>query len=192
MKKIVAALLALTLTVGLAACGNQTTTPDTTTEENLPASALEILETVWNSYGEEDKFFTMGGDMENPVDNAPGAFGLTDVEALTATLLVPAENAAQIQEAASLVHAMNLNNFTCGAYRMAQGADAAAFAETMYKVIAENRWLCGTPEQMLIVTIGEAYVVVMFGLKDVISTFQSKLTAAYPMANIRYNEAITG
>ena len=49
MKKLFSVILALTLVLSLAACGGNAAqgTEDTTPAQELPASALEILETVW-------------------------------------------------------------------------------------------------------------------------------------------------
>ncbi len=189
MKKIIAMLLVLTMALGLVACGNNGDTAATTTEAvKGPASALEILETVWASYADDEKFPTMGGDFENIVENAPGKYNLAD-EGLTATLLVPADQIANIDDAASLVHGMMLNNFTCGAFHVT--GDVKAFADAMNTAITTNRWMCGMPEQMRIAIIGE-YVVFAFGLNDVITTFEAKLTAAYPTVEYAYNAAITG
>lgn len=184
MKKIIAMLLVLVMTMGLAACGS------TGEKEEVPASALEILETVWNSYAEEDKFFAMGGDYTNPVDNAPGVFSLEDGENVTAMLLVPAEQQANIDAAASLVHAMMPNNFTAGVFHVT--GDAEAFADAMYSAISTNPWMCGFPEKLIVAVIGGEYVLASYGLNDTMGTFESKLTAAYPKADLKYNEAITG
>lgn len=193
MKRIIAMLLVLTMAMGLVACGNNNGSESTTTgaAENVPASALEILETVWNSYAEDEKFFAMGGDMNNMVDNAPGAYSLED-EGLTATLLVPADQIANIDEAASLIHGMMVNNFACGVYRMAEGADPASFADAMFTSISTNPWMCGMPEQMLIAIIGGEYVLAAYGIKDATDPFETKLSAAYPELELRYDEAITG
>lgn len=190
MKKIIAMLLVLTMAMGLVACGNNggaSTTATTTEAVKGPASALEILETVWNSYAEEEKFPTMGGDVNNMVDGAPGKYDLADA-GLTSTLLVPEDQIANVDEAASLVNAMMLNNFTCGAFHVK--GDAKAFAEAMHTAITSNRWMCGMPEKLLIAVIGE-YVVAAFGINDFMTTFEAKLTAAYADANLAYNEAIT-
>lgn len=192
MKKILALLLVLTMAMGLVACGNNGSESTTTDPAaNIPASALEILETVWASYADDEKFFAMGGDMTNMVDNAPGAYSLED-EGLTATLLVPAEQIANIDEAASLVHGMMINNFACGVYHMAEGADAASFADAMYNAISTNPWMCGMPEQMLIAVIGGEYVLAAYGINDAMGPFETKLSAAYPELEMRYDEAIVG
>lgn len=189
MKKLIAMLLVLTLAMGLIACGNNNDENPTTEAVNVPASALEILETVWNGIPEESRFFAMGGDMNNMVDNAPGNYALTD-EGITGTLLVPAEQVANLDQAASLVHGMNLNTFTCGAYHIAQGGDATAFADEMYNTISNNQWMCGFPDKLLIAVIAEQYVVVVFGGNDAMALFETSFNAAYADADVKYNEAI--
>lgn len=191
MKKMIAMLLVLTMAVGLVACSANvdanTTTEATTEAVKGPASALEILETVWGSYADDEKFMSFGGDANNYVDNAPGKYDVAD-EGLGSVLLVPADQVASIDEAASLCHMLG-NNFTSGAFHVT--GDVKAFADAMNKSVAETQWICGMPEQLRIAIIGE-YVVVAFGLNDLMTNFESKLTAAYPGAEIAYSAAITG
>ena len=182
MKKILALILAMIMVLSFAACGN-TATEETTETEVTVGSALEILETVWGEFGEDEKFFTMGGDYDNMVDGAPGT--VTNADYIAGVLLVPA--GTEVLEAAGLVHGMNLNSFTAGAFKV---ADAAAFAETMHEAIASNQWMCGFPDKMVIATIGGEYVVAAFGVNDAINPFEEKLAAAYPAAEIVYSEAI--
>lgn len=200
MKKILSLVLALTMVAAMAACApadtdETTTTPTETTVAPttepvvVVGSALEILETVWGQFGDDEKFFVMGGDYTNPVDGAPGAVNVADVDYLTGTLLVPADQTEGVTEAASMMHAMMANNFTCGAFKV---ADAAAFAEAMHGTISTNPWICGMPEKLVIATIGTEYVVALFGINDAVNPFEAKLTAAYPEAELVYSEAITG
>ena len=170
MKKWIAMLLVLTMVVGFTACGNKQggeTTGETTTAPVMdkPESALEILQTVWDKFGDEEKFYAMGGDMNNLVENGPGKYSLED-EGLTATLLVPAEQVANIDDAASLTHGMMLNNFTCGVYHVT--SDAKAFAEAMYQVISTNPWICGKPEKLMVAVIGGENVLAAFGIEATI------------------------
>ncbi len=207
MKKLIALLLALVMVIGLVACGNNNETPvepenneNVQTPENNetpevpeqpvvtgPATALELLETVWGLYGEDEKFPVFGGDGLNMVDGAPGAY--TDMEALQSQLLVPVEEQAKVTEIASLFHGMMLNNFSCGAFKLAEGVDAAAFADTMYAAVTGNQWMCGFPEKVMIATLGDC-VVMVFGLNDAVNPFEAKLTEAYPDAVVKYSEAL--
>ena len=61
MKKIVSLVLAALLVLSLAACGEKNNAGDGD-KPAKPTSALNILETVWNTYGEDEKFAVAGGD----------------------------------------------------------------------------------------------------------------------------------
>ena len=185
MKKILAFLLAAVMMLSFAACGNSEPAEGENGGETevTVGSALEIIEKVWAEVEEDKKFFAMGGDYDNMVDGAPGT--VTNADYLAGVLLVPAET--EVLEAAALVHGMNLNSFTCGAFKV---ADAAAFADTMHDVIASNQWMCGFPDKMVIATFGNEYVVAAFGINDAINPFEEKLSAVYPEAEIVYSEAI--
>ena len=210
MKKIIAMLLALTVVLGLAACGNNTakeTTPATTApvetteapietteefiEETFPApatnGATDLINAIWNAVPDDNKFFAMGGDWNNVADNAAGVYGLEDQEAITATLLIPAEQIANVEEAASLMHAMMANNFTCGAFKVT--GDKTAFADAMNEAVMNNQWICGMPEKMIVVEIGE-YVLVAFGINDAINPFETALNTVYADATVKYSAEI--
>ena len=200
MKKIIALLLALSMMAAFAGCNNEktpettapadTTAAPTTEATTEPAatvgSALEILENTWNLFGEDEKFFVMGGDFENMVDGAPGAVNVAGTDFLTGNLIVPADQTANITEAASLIHGMNANTFTCAAYAV---ADAQAFADAMQTAIQGNHWMCGFPEKLVIAEVG-GYVVVAFGHGDAVNPFQTKLATAYPTTKVLVDEAI--
>ena len=189
MKKMIALILTLVMVLSVAACGSKEPAPvETEPPVNVPGSALEILENIWALYADDEKFPVMGGDMVNMVDGAPGAYGLEDTESLSYQLLVPADQAANIDEAASLFHGMMLNNFTCGAFHVT--GDADAFAAAMVNAVKGNQWMCGMPETMLVAVIGGEYVVMAFGINDAMNPFIAKLAEAYPDAVIVSNEAI--
>ena len=216
MKKLIALLLVLTMAMAMAACaagGNESTepskTPDVTdatettdatdatdaTEEIIDSGAnasVAILENIWNAYGEDEKFAVIGGNMENPVDGAPGNYDLAYAENLTYNLLVPVELIACIDEAASMIHMMNANNFTSGVLHLTEGTDVAEFTQAMYDAISTNPWMCGFPEKMIIAVIDGSYVLVSFGVNDAMTPFETHLTTVYADAEIVYNEAIVG
>ncbi len=151
--------------------------------------ASEVLSNVWNLYDEADKFFAIGGDMSAPVDNAPGVYSLED-ENLTFQLLIPAEQVANVDEAASLIHAMNTNTFTGSVFHLVDGADVDAFTAAMQEAVQNNQWMCGFPEKLIIAVVDGEYVLTVFGLGDAVNPFETKLAEAYPDAVIAYNEAI--
>ena len=73
MKKIISLVLAAVLALSLAACGNKNN-GGSGDQPYAPTSALDLLEKVWNSYTDEDKFPTSGGDYSeaNSKEDAPG------------------------------------------------------------------------------------------------------------------------
>lgn len=188
--------LAMITMLGLAGCGeDKDTTTATTTEATTEAAveitdSLEIFATVWGTYGDEEKFAIAGGDYNNSVMDAPGAFNVSDTESLDAMLGVPADAAAYIDDAASMMHMMNANTFTAGAYHMADAGNQQAFGDSLKNNIMNRQWMCGFPDTLIIVTIGDNYVVSAFGNAEIIETFKNKLTESYPMAEIMYEESL--
>lgn len=192
MKKLMTLLLALAMVMSLAACGGnnaEETVPPTEAPTEapvvLPESALALLETLWDM--QEEKFPAFGGDAANMVADAPGAYGLEDTETLAVQLLVPQDKAGTIDEAASLFHGMMLNNFTCGAFHT---SDAAGLASALADAMQNNQWMCGFPEKGFVATLGEEYVVIAFGLQQVIDPLAANLQEAYPAAQFVFNDAI--
>lgn len=187
MKKFTAMALAMLLTL-FAGCGKSE--PEATVSaQEMPASALEILETVWAAYADEEKFSIIGGNMEANIMDAPGSYDLAYAENMTYNLLVPADKIANVEEAASMIHMMNANTFTCGVFKI-QNISAADFGAAMQQAIQGNMWMCGFPDRLLIQSFGDAYVVVAFGINDAMTPFETHMKAAYPGFETLYSENI--
>ena len=188
MKRIVSILLCAVLLLSLAACG---ASAPADTDDNAPASALELLETVWNSYSDDEKFPAAGGDYseENMRDGAPGNFSMDDADLLDSSLGFPAAEAGKIDDAASLVHMMNLNTFTCGAFHAANAEDVSSIVEDIHAEISGKHWMCGFPDKMLIATSGNL-IVSVYGDEELVNTFRDKLLAVDSSFTAAYDEAI--
>lgn len=190
MKKFVSIILSLSMAFAMTACGGNAAQETTgTPAQEMPASALEVLETVWANYAEEEKFAVIGGSMAAPVDGAPGSYDITD-ENITFNLLIPAEQLANVTEAASMIHMMNANSFTGAVYKLAGGVKAADFGAAMKDAIMNNQWMCGFPDKLLISSFGDTYVLVAFGVNDAMNPFQQHFEAAYPGFETLTDEAI--
>ena len=192
MKQFITFTLSLILVISLVAGCGSTNKNETTTapEAALPGSALEILETIWGSYGDDEKFSIMGGNMEAAVMDAPGSYDLTYAENLTYNLLVPADRIGDVDEVASMIHAMNANTFTCGVFHLVDGVSDETFGATMNQAIAGNMWMCGFPERQVIVSLEGGYVVIAFGVNDAMTPFFTHLQEAYPEATVLFDEPI--
>ena len=188
--------LAMMTMLAVAGCGeDKDATTVATTEATTEAAveitdSLEIFTTVWGTYGDEEKFSIAGGDYNNSVMDAPGAFNVSDVESLDAMLGVPADAASYVDDAASMMHMMNANTFTAGAYRVTDAANQQDFCDKLKDNIMNRQWMCGFPDTLVIVSIGDNYVVSAFGNAEIIDTFKTKLTAEYPMSEIVYEESL--
>lgn len=177
MKKLLTLSLAAVMLLSMVACGGKDKPTDNGNTAEF-GSALEILETVWGTYGENEKFPVSGGDAENSTMDAPGKFGVADADILDNMLGVPAANAAMIDDAASLMHMMNANTFTAGAYHLANAGDLDAFVSATKENIMNRQWMCGFPDTLILVQVGDDYVVSAFGEASIIDGFKTKLVEA--------------
>lgn len=184
IKRITALVMAVLMVVSLCACGGNP-------EENKVQieSSVALLDSIWTTYGEEEKFPVMGGDFSAPVDGGAGAFNLTDKENAVATLHIAEGDIALVSEAATIIHAMNANTFTAAAYRLAEGTDGEAFVTSLKDSIKATQWMCGFPDTLVIYTIGD-YVVAAFGNQDAINLFKTKLVAVYADATLSVEEPL--
>lgn len=108
-----------------------TSAPETSATEETN-TALEVLNKIWAAYPADDKFSSFGGDMESAVMDAPGAVTL-DAAALDRSLGFPQDSIDKISAGASLIHMLNTNTFTCGAYRVKDGEDGSACRSDPHK-----------------------------------------------------------
>ena len=187
MKKFLSLLLAAVMTLALCACGSK---PSGGSAEQ-PADALALLQTVWTSYAESDKFDVAGGDFDeqNATEGAPGRFGVQDGDQLDNELAFPAADAGKLTDAASLVHMMNANTFTAGAFHVTNTADVETVVSDLKENILSRHWMCGFPDKVIIATLGD-YVIACFGADELVDTFSAKLAAAYTGVTVVCDEPI--
>ena len=185
MKKILAFVLAAVMVLSLAACTDKGSEGGATSpsgaQTNQPKSALEILEKVWSKYSTDEKFPATGGSEKHMKEDKPGKFDVSDAEALDFELGFPKANASEIDDAASLMHMLNQNNFSCGVYHVKDSGNVEALAGKIKENILARQWLCGFPEKLVILTIGD-YIVSVFGAGELTDTFVAKLSAEYSSA----------
>ena len=197
MKKKITMLICAMFMVALMGCGGANDAADnpggdiTTTESVDAVDSADLLTKVWNTYDEADKFPIGGGDYENMVSDSVGAFDVTKTEDLDALLGMPAEGAAMIDNAASMMHMMNANTFTAGAYHLTNASDRQALADLLKDNIMNRQWMCGFPDTLLIASVGEDYMVSAFGNAEIMETFKTKLQAQYGVTEVIYEESLT-
>ena len=154
--------------------------PDQSGENNTSTTyqnAQELLTGIWAQYSETERFPIMGGDYDNIVDNAPGTFDLSHAEAaanLDSLYAFPPEEMSKIDSAAGMIHGMNANIFTCGAFRIKQGNDLNACAEQIKNHILNKQFICGSPEKLAILSLPGHYLISVFGTTDAVTSFVQK------------------
>ena len=190
MKKLFSLLLAAAMILSLAACGSKAD-DNNGGDTAQPADALALLNTVWSSYAEDDKFAVSGGDMneENMVDDAPGNFSVADGDTLDYMLGYPAADVDKLTDAASLIHMMNANTFTAGAFHIANAPDVDAVVSDLKDNIMNRQWMCGFPDKLVILTMGD-FVVSCFGAEELVDQFRDTLTSVYSEASVVCDEPL--
>lgn len=188
MKRILAMILTAVMAFSLTACGGKETGGGDGPEI---ADALTLLNTVWDSYGEDDKFPVMGGDFseENMVNGAPGNYGIEDTAALDNTLGLPENSVSMVDGAASLMHMMNANTFTCGAFHVSSSDNVSAVADSLRENILQRQWMCGFPDKLIVIKVGD-YVISAFGNEEIIDTFKTRTMSVYESAELVYEEPV--
>lgn len=196
MKKLTALLLAAAMMFTCVACGGNgedggNANNDTETKVEI-TDANELLSTVWTAYSgmatEDTSFPIAGGNSgENMVMDVPAKFDMTlegATDELVYSYCIPAKTIAMVDDAATMMNLMMANNFTAAAYHVTDAANVELVVSSIKDATLNNQWMCGFPEKLIIVTVGEDYVVSAFGNGQVISTFQRAIKSAYADAAV--------
>ncbi len=165
-------------------------TESTGGDSQQATESVSLLQKIWDAVPEAERFSAYGGTVEHSTENAPGPLDVTDAEELTTKYLIPQDQLTNITEAASLVHLMNSNIFTGAAFRLAENADAEAFAKALRDNLQKTEWICGQPDRLLIGQM-QNHLVMAFGEQELMTSFQTVLTQVYPDAKLLYTEAVT-
>lgn len=130
--------------------------------------------------------------------NAAALIDLTQEYALL-SLFVPDDSYASVEEAASLFHGMNANFLTSGALKLKEGTDVAALAQAIRDALANNWWMCGSPDRFVVASVGD-YLFVIYGHdgagdenfrnETLVTPFVKDLTTIYPSAQILFDELV--
>ncbi|MBQ3559833.1 MAG: bacteriocin transport accessory protein [Agathobacter sp.] len=187
MKKITVLLLAIAMTFICVACGNSGNADNGGSTEIKDAT--ELLTNAWTEYNESAsddlKFAVGGGNIENfelVVMDAPGKCD-TSLEgakdALSVSFCIPMEAIDMTDDAANMMNMMMANNFSAAAYHVADSANVEKVVAGIKDATLGNRWMCGFPEKLIVVTVDGDYVVSAFGNGQVIDAFKAALTTVY-------------
>lgn len=158
-------------TVGEEGEGDSDGAPETEPEE--PAETVPVLDVftkIWDGIPEDQKPMAFGGDYneENQVENAPGKHEIGDGTELDTGFGFPVDMTDSVAEAAAVRHMLNVNQLSAAMYRMNAGADIAAFAQGIRDSLMNRAYMCGWPEVLVVMSIGDSYVLSAYGNTDLV------------------------
>ena len=97
MKKTIAAVLAIIFALGMVGCAANGSGQGTAEAAGNP---LDVLNKVWDSYTDDEKFPAAGGDMSeaNMKDDAPGNVALDDADTVAYLTSFPADMVDKLED----------------------------------------------------------------------------------------------
>ena len=182
MKKTIAAVLAIIFALGMVGCAADGSGQGTAEAAGNP---LDVLNKVWDSYTDDEKFPAAGGDMSeaNMKDDAPGNVALDDADTVAYLTSFPADMVDKLDAAASLMHMMNANTFTCGAFRLKDAADADAVCAAIHDGLNSKQWMCGFPDKVVVISVDD-YVIMAYGYEDIINDLVDACSVVAPGSRV--------
>lgn len=151
MKKLICALLALSLALAMTACGGKQTAETTAPAANLEGTMEELLNKVIE---------------QRPVEFAGGVYpiDLTDTSedgAWAIKSYTGLDDASQLTEAAAYEPMMGSLAFSMVMVRTAEGADTRAVAESMKSGVDPRKWICVEADDLKVAGIGDVVMLIM-------------------------------
>lgn len=168
----------------------ETVTEETPSAEAIASPEADLLNSIYSAFAEDQKFPVGGGDSSNMVMDGSGALSLDNADEWTNSLAFPADQADNIDGAASMIHMMNANTFTSAAYHLTDGANSDAFAEAVKETVLAKQWICGMPDTLVILSAND-YVITAFGAADLIENFKTTALSAISGSEVILETPVT-
>ena len=151
MKKLICALLALSLALAMTACGGKQPTDTAAPAANIEGTMEELLNKVIE---------------QRPVEFAGGVYpiDLTDTSedgAWAIKSYTGLDDASQLTEAAAYEPMMGSLAFSMVMVRTAEGADTRAVAESMKSGVDPRKWICVEADDLKVAGIGDVVMLIM-------------------------------
>ena len=169
MKKMISMLLALTLVLGLTACGNHNA-PATEAPTEAAVSVEGTMEELLNKVIEIQSVEFMGGAMTLDLTDTSedGLWMLKNYTGL--------DSAESITEAAFYEPMMGSIPYSMVMVRVASDAGVGTVAEGMKNGIDQRKWICVEADDLQVVSYGDVVMLIMVG-SDTGMTSQSFVDA---------------
>ena len=181
MRKITTFVLVVAMMISLVACGSEQAG-----NKSAGDTPLQVLTNVWEAYEENEKFAITGGgpEFDSMVMDEAGSFDLSDEELVDSILGFPSSSVVLLKEAASIMHAMNQNTFTAGAYSVSNASDVDMLISDIEDSILSRQWMCGFPDTLVIILVDNNTLISAFGEANNIETFKDNVISVYKNAEV--------
>jgi hypothetical protein len=83
----------------------------------------------------------------------------------------PVDQFSKLTGAATIMHGMNANTFSAGAFSFADAETTTAMVDVIKEAISGTHWMCGFPEKLVIVQVADNCLVAMFGVGEIVDVF---------------------
>ncbi len=168
-----------------------TSTPETEEPAEITiASPSEVINSAWALFSEDEKFPVAGGDFgSGELYEEAAPFSLDNPAELDRLTGFPAAEISKIDSAASMIHMMNTNTFSAGAFHVTAGTDMDALCQSIKDNVLSRRWMCGFPDKVIVAKVGD-YIVCAYGLNETVDPFVAHLSEAYSFTTIAFDEKI--
>ena len=151
MKKVICAILALTLMLAMTACGGSKPEETTAPAANIEGTMEELLYKII-----EQRPVKFAGGVY-PIDLADTSEdGLWALKSYTGL-----EDASQLTEAFAFEPMMGSLAFSMVTVRTAPGVDAKAVAESMKSGVDPRKWICVEADDLKVAGIGDVVMLIM-------------------------------
>ena len=173
MKKILAIVLALTVPVCFAACGNKTETDATSagSEETTAATTtvnMAITDIIPKLYE--------ANPVEFPADTAGMPVDLADADAVN--MYTGLTDASLIKEAYFSESMIGAQPYSLVIARAAEGADVEAVKKAMFEGINTRKWVCVEADQLTVASTGDLVILCMVG-SELIADFDTAMVNSF-------------
>ena len=151
MKKLICALLALSLMLAMTACGGSKQEETTAPAANIEGTMEELLNKVIET---------------RPVEFAGGVYPIDLIDTSEdgkwmVKSFTGLDDASQLKEAAAYEPMMGSIPFSMVMVRTAEGADPKAVAESMKSGVDPRKWICVEADDMKVAGCGDVVMLIM-------------------------------
>lgn len=166
---------------------NNTTNNNNTNTTTTIKDSKDILTKLWatyekkdtDNYAYNDQFSIIGGHHESGTEGAPASYDLAKAEDLEKYHFFPKAKIDLVDDVATITHSVEPHDFSAAVYHVKDAANVDEVAKAIEDSIGKQQWADDEPDDLLIVTIKDRYVLSVFGDDDLVHYFRTSIQKVY-------------